>query len=105
MRQALNYTILLLRKHKIEDRQLAPPETCLTVRHISKALSLNYREAELFSLRNIDYLQALGSGVVHGIHCAAGLLCEVANTKAAAIDQVAVSLMYTMRWVMLMIGS
>ena len=47
------------------------------------------------SLRNIDYLQALGSGVVHGIRCAAGLLGEVADTQTAIINQVAVSLVHT----------
>ena len=47
------------------------------------------------SLRNIDYLQALGSGVVHGIRCAAGLLGEVADAQTAIIDQVAVSLVHT----------
>ncbi len=47
------------------------------------------------SLRNIDYLQALGSGVVHGIRCAAGLLGEVADAQTAIIDQVTVSLVHT----------
>lgn len=46
-------------------------------------------------LRNIDDLQALGSGVVYCISCAAGLLGEVADAQAAIINQVAVSLVHT----------
>ena len=61
------------------------PETCLTVRHISKALLL-LTEKQSFLLGNIDYLYALGSGVVYCISRAAGQLRLVANTKAAVID-------------------
>lgn len=45
--------------------------------------------------RNIDYLQAQGSGIVYCISCAAGLLGEIADAQAARIDQVAVSLVHT----------
>ena len=47
------------------------------------------------SLRNIDYLQALGLGVVHGTCRATGRFCEVADAQTAIIDQVTVSLVHT----------